>query len=174
MEGDKEEQRQEILELNEKRENIEKEMATIVEVLNGMQGAPGLQDRLTDDEGFPRADVDIMECRKLRNRHACLQTDHSKLMKEIEQRMFALHSIFKAQGCVDEPSEKRPAASLDDDGDQIMEKTGSEPAAEEKEKPKEGEKIPFVWIHDVVSGSPAEQDGLKIGDGIFRFGSVSH
>ena len=28
-------------------------------------------------------------------------------------------------------------------------------------------KIPFVWIHDVAEGSPAEQDGFKIGDAIY-------
>ena len=32
------------------------------------------------------------------------------------------------------------------------------------------EKIPFVWIHDVASGSPAEQDGFEIGDAIYEFG----
>ena len=37
-----------------------------------------------------------------------------------------------------------------------------------------GAKIPFVWIHDVRSGSPADQDGLKIGDAIYRFGTVTH
>ena len=30
--------------------------------------------------------------------------------------------------------------------------------------------IPFIWIHDVASGSPAEQDGFKIGDAIYTFG----
>ena len=35
---------------------------------------------------------------------------------------------------------------------------------------KEVEKIPFVWIHDVAAGSPAEQDGIKIGDAIYQFG----
>ena len=51
-------------------------MAGIIEVLDAMNGNPGLKSPLVDDEGFPRADVDIFECRKLRNRHAILQTDH--------------------------------------------------------------------------------------------------
>ena len=37
-----------------------------------MNGNPGLKNRLIDDEGFPRDDVDIFETRKLRNRNACL------------------------------------------------------------------------------------------------------
>ena len=36
------------------------------------------------------------------------------------------------------------------------------------------EKIPCVWIHDVAPGSPAEQDGFKIGDAIYQFGGVTH
>ena len=51
-----------------------------------MNGKPGLKNRLIDDEGFPRDDVDIFEARKLRNRHACLQTDHKTLMKDLEKR----------------------------------------------------------------------------------------
>ena len=47
-------------------------MIEIVELLENMNGQPGLKGRLIDDEGFPRDDVDIFETRKLRNRHACL------------------------------------------------------------------------------------------------------
>ena len=65
-------QRKVLLELNEKRNKIEKEMIEIVELLENMNGKPGLKNRLIDDEGFPRDDVDIFEARKLRNRHACL------------------------------------------------------------------------------------------------------
>ena len=47
-------------------------MIEIVELLENMNGQPGLKGRLIDDEGFPRDDVDIFETRKLRNIHACL------------------------------------------------------------------------------------------------------
>ena len=79
MEVSKEElenRRQYLLHLNEQRESMEKEMESIIDVLDNMQGTPGLTSPLVDREGFPRADVDLMEARKLRNRHACLQTDH--------------------------------------------------------------------------------------------------
>ena len=69
-------------------------MEEIVEVLENMNGKPGLKNRLVDDEGFPRDDVDIFETRKLRNRHACLQTDYKTLMKEIENRLYGLHKIY--------------------------------------------------------------------------------
>ena len=47
-------------------------MMDIVELLESMNGKPGLKNALVDDQGFPRDDVDIFETRKLRNRHACL------------------------------------------------------------------------------------------------------
>jgi 26S proteasome non-ATPase regulatory subunit 9 len=61
-----------LLKLNDQRSAMEKEMGSIVEVLESMNGAPGLTEPLVDYEGFPRADVDIFEVRKLRNRMACL------------------------------------------------------------------------------------------------------
>lgn len=61
-----------LLELDKKREGMEKEMIMIVDLLENMNGNPGVKGSMIDDEGFPRADVDIFEVRKLRNRHACL------------------------------------------------------------------------------------------------------
>ena len=90
-------QRNELLELNTKREKIEQQMADLVDVLNSMNGAPGLQGALVDNEGFPRADVDLVEARKLRHQHACLQTDHGRLMKEIETKLFGHSSHFGLQ-----------------------------------------------------------------------------
>jgi 26S proteasome regulatory subunit N4 len=61
-----------LLELDKKREGMEKEMIMIVDLLENMNGNPGVKGSMIDEEGFPRADVDIFEVRKLRNRHACL------------------------------------------------------------------------------------------------------
>ena len=80
-------------------------------------------------------------------------------MKELEQKLFSLHSVYQANGCKDEPhlpAQKAQDEEMKVDDPQIIQK--------------EAEKIPFVWIHDVAPGSPAEQDGLKIGDAIYQFG----
>ena len=66
-----------------------------------MNGNPGLRSPLVDREGFPRDDCDIIEVRKLRNRHACLVTDHKNMTKALEQKLYGLHSSFIAQGLVD-------------------------------------------------------------------------
>ena len=88
--------RKELLALEEKRSAIEKELISITEVLEAMNGNPGLKSPLVDREGFPRDDVDIFEVRKLRNRHALLVTDHKNMSKILEQKLYGLHNSFKA------------------------------------------------------------------------------
>ena len=149
-----------LLEFDKKRDTMEKEMVNIVDLLENMNGNPGIKEPLVDDQGFPRGDVDIFEVRKLRNRYACLQTDHKNLMRELEQKLYSLHSVYQANGCKDEPHLPVKKATQDEEMKQ----------EETQIVQKEAEKIPFVWIHDVVSGSPAEQDGIKIGDAIIQFG----
>lgn len=56
---------------------------------------PGVKGSLVDDDGFPLANVDLIEIRKLRNRLACLQTDHMEIMKKIEKGLYDLHSDYK-------------------------------------------------------------------------------
>ena len=87
-------------------------MADIIDVLNNMQGSPGLTDPLIDGEGFPRADVDLMECRKLRHRHACLQTDYKNLMKKLEAQLFGLHQIYKETNPADQQKEEDTAMEI--------------------------------------------------------------
>ena len=67
--------REDLLKLMKEKDDIEKSIMDITEYLNA-PGMPGLQGNLVDAEGFPRADLDLFEVRKMRNRLACLQTDH--------------------------------------------------------------------------------------------------
>jgi hypothetical protein len=49
---------------------------------------------LTDDEGFPRGDIDfgeLMQFRDLKRRNNELNNDHRALMKKIESGLYALH-----------------------------------------------------------------------------------
>eukprot|EP00628_Pelagophyceae_sp_CCMP2097_P038505 CAMPEP_0184256064 /NCGR_PEP_ID=MMETSP0977-20130417/8496_1 /TAXON_ID=483370 /ORGANISM="non described non described, Strain CCMP2097" /LENGTH=94 /DNA_ID=CAMNT_0026561645 /DNA_START=177 /DNA_END=458 /DNA_ORIENTATION=+ len=71
-----------------RRDALEAEAAAIVSeletapVTGGLP--PGIKTSLLDSDGFPRADVDLYRTRELRQRLACVQTDHKALMKEIE------------------------------------------------------------------------------------------
>jgi 26S proteasome non-ATPase regulatory subunit 9 len=93
--------RKELLALEDKRSKIEQELMSITELLDAMNGNPGLKSPLVDREGFPRDDCDIIEVRKLRNRHAILVTDHKNMSKVLEQKLYSLHNSFKSQGLVD-------------------------------------------------------------------------
>lgn len=59
-------------------------------------------------------------------------------MKELEQKLYSLHSDYKERGCVDE--KEAPKSSKEEQKDVLME------VIEEKKQ----ETIPFVWIHDVA------------------------
>ena len=81
-------------------------------------------------------------------------------MKQLEQKLFSLQTAYKEQGLVD-TAPKEPSVKSSEDAE--MEQIPSSLSNANKEQ----EKIPFVWIHDVAPGSPAEQDGFKIGDAIY-------
>jgi len=53
----------------------------------------GIDTPLVDDEGYPRGDVDVHRARSLRNRLACIRTDHKSLMKDIERHLLQLSAL---------------------------------------------------------------------------------
>lgn len=91
--------RNQLRELDNQRNLIEVEAHAIAEELsspleNGEPG-PGINGSLLDSEGFPRADIDIMRVRTLRNRLAHLRTDHKDIMKRIEHLLPQLHEMAR-------------------------------------------------------------------------------
>ena len=63
--------REDLMKLMKQKDDLEKAIVDITEHLTA-PGMPGLKGNLVDAEGFPRADIDLIEIRKLRNRLACL------------------------------------------------------------------------------------------------------
>eukprot|EP01048_Picozoa_sp_COSAG05_P004999 COSAG05_NODE_287_length_12131_cov_3.148022_1_plen_70_part_00 len=61
--------RAELRELSAQRKVIEVEMEALTEVLT-QEGGPGLMGNLVDDEGYPRADIDVHGILIQRNRVA--------------------------------------------------------------------------------------------------------
>ena len=86
-----------------KKDALEAEAESLTEQLSA-SNMGGVSGPLVDREGFPRADVDVHATRLLRNRLACLNTDHRELMGQIEQSMHALHAAAAADGCLPNPS----------------------------------------------------------------------
>ena len=137
-------------ELIRQKDSIEEDIKACFEILR-TQGDVGTDTALVDHEGFPRADIDLVQVRTARNKIACLQNDHKDLMKRIEKGLVEYHAIC---------AEERSASSTEP-----MEHTVLEAPRENLS--------PFAAINLVSSESPAEQAGLKIGDLIIKFGSVT-
>merc|ERR1712050_560084 len=77
--------------LEQERDGLENEIKGLHEYLTA-DGMPGIRGPLVDEEGFPRADLDIYAIRKARNRLACAQTDHQEVMKKIEAALAVIHA----------------------------------------------------------------------------------
>ena len=134
---------QKLIQLGKQQKAIEDEIITLSECLNA-KGMPGLKGKLTDNEGFPRDDIDIPQIMSMRGRVACLQNDLTAVMKQIEQGLHELHQMYSEKGIVDESKPKPKAKQV------IEEETKQHiviaPAPEEA----------FLWISDVLNGSPAQ------------------
>jgi len=83
--------RNELLELNAKRNKIESEIKTYQEVLSS-QGV-GMSDDLVDAEGYPRNDIDVFQIRGARNKILTLTNDARAIMREIETKLHEFHAL---------------------------------------------------------------------------------
>ena len=133
--------REHVMSLMARKESLEAEIKALYEVLASQN--VGMDSALVDEEGYPRADVDVYQVRHARHDIRCKENDLKSLMKEIEAGLHSLHS--QAKETVME-----------------VEKSKTETAV-----------LPFARVMVVVNGSPADTAGVKQGDLVCRFGSVT-
>ncbi|CBZ54281.1 hypothetical protein NCLIV_047130 [Neospora caninum Liverpool] len=145
--------------LVEKQKNMEEEMEALADYLN-QPGMPGLTGRLVDDEGFPRADIDIYAIRGARNRLAVLKTDYKEICSQIEKELFAVH----AQGAVAVP--RTGSARSRDALHAASASTDSSAALETCPF------TPFAKISELHENSPASKAGLRLDDLVLQLGSI--
>ncbi|KAJ3324298.1 26S proteasome non-ATPase regulatory subunit 9 [Boothiomyces sp. JEL0866] len=107
----------------------------------------GMKTPLVDNEGFPRADIDIYAVRTARSQLASilyltigLYNDQEKIMNDIHQALVKVHSAAKTE----------------------------QPLAPQVEKP-----VAFAKVNGVAPDSPANAAGLLRGDLITEFGKVN-
>ncbi|XP_053727462.1 26S proteasome non-ATPase regulatory subunit 9 [Synchiropus splendidus] len=139
---------EEVRNLIKKKDEIEEQIKAYHDVLED-QGV-GLQTPLVDEEGFPRADVNLYQIRNARHNISCLQNDHKAIMVEIEEALHKLHAREKAKRAQDEVEAQAEAMDV-----QVTLPT------------------PFARVDAVTQGSPASGAGLKVGDEVIEFGSVT-
>jgi len=162
--------RRSLMKLDEERRNIELEVAQLNEILNTDIGV-GVHEPLIDSENYPRSDIDVHLARISRHRVACLQTDHSQIMAQIQHKLHQLHSLTRDRSAL--------SGSEDDTilGDSEISEDGqvNENSAESDPKPfiPPPPPEPFLRVEQVIEGSPAYKGGLRNHDLILRFGSVT-
>ncbi|KAI1435369.1 hypothetical protein GGR50DRAFT_657263 [Xylaria sp. CBS 124048] len=140
-------------ELQRKKDNIEAELKALGGVLDS-QGV-NMETPLMTPDGFPRADIDVAQIRTTRSRIIYLKNDYKDLMNAIEK---LLHEHFASLRDTDDVASTTPTSGATMMGDTLPETL----------------EIPFARVNSVVTNSPAESAGLKVGDEIRNFGYVNH
>ncbi|KAJ9221373.1 hypothetical protein DTO021C3_3596 [Paecilomyces variotii] len=150
-----------MMELMAEKERLEAELSALSSVLTSH--GVNMNTGLTTFDGYPRDDIDIAQIRTTRARIIHLRNDHKDVMNRLEK---GLHEHFAnlqqaqaqaAAGATDAPSSASQVAPADT--------TSTSPAGIVE--------TPFAKVNSVVSGSPAEQAGLKAGDTIRNFGGAN-
>lgn len=140
----------------------------------GPNGAPpaGIRTPLVDEEGFPRADIDVYNVRHKRHQLALLRTDHSAIMKQIEGLLYEHHAstaVPKPTSTAFIPAEPKNGDASAGSG------AGSQPTRPSAPVPvpvSTGPADAFAVIDQVAAGSPAWEGGLRVGDKVVRFGEA--
>ncbi|KAM7018420.1 26S proteasome non-ATPase regulatory subunit 9 isoform 2-T2 [Tautogolabrus adspersus] len=133
--------------LVKKKDDIEEQIKAYYDVL---EDGVGVEGPLVDEEGFPRADVNLYQIRAARHDISCLQNDHKAIMVEIEDALHKLHAREKA---------KREQDEAEAQGEAMEHQVTLPP--------------PFARVDAVTQGSPACGAGLRVGDEVIEFGSVN-
>lgn len=146
----------------QERHRLEEEMESIASFLTS-EGMPGLRGSLVDEEGFPRADIDVHAVREARHRLACLHTDYREAQRRLEQLLLRAHAETAKSQTEDQEfmSARRPEAS-----EAYARQNDAPPPLHEDEGPA------FAVVDVVQPDSPSSAAGLACGDRVLRLGSL--
>ncbi|WWC62072.1 uncharacterized protein I303_104662 [Kwoniella dejecticola CBS 10117] len=153
--------------LMQRKDDIEKEIEDLKDVLNS-HGAT-LQTQLVDNEGYPRGDIDIYAIRHARSSLVRLQNDRqtvSDLLATALQNAFSIPSNSSSDSDSSNilPNGNSSSTASSTDPNQI---NGVSTTPEWPEKP-------IARVNTVAASSPASQAGLQTNDMIYDFAGVTH
>ena len=138
------------------REALELEADAIASELNspGPNGElpAGIKSPLVDDEGFPRADIDLFNVRNKRQRLAIINTDYKSLMSEIE---ISLQEVLRSDTTTTVGSSSSTAG---------VNTSSTAPVTVYSKA--------IAIIDEILDGSPAHTAGMMDGDELLKFGST--
>uniref|UniRef100_A0A1A9WVH5 Nas2 N-terminal domain-containing protein n=1 Tax=Glossina brevipalpis TaxID=37001 RepID=A0A1A9WVH5_9MUSC len=155
--------KEKLMQLMANKDKLEAKINGFGQILNANIGMHG---PLVDSEGYPRNDIDVHQVRQARQQIICLQNDHKTLMKEIEKLLHQLHTGSKNS---DERHQQQQQQQQQDTNNESNDDTQEDHETSISE-------IDFkiiAKVNHVSAGSPAEKAGLRIGDHIARFGTIT-
>ncbi len=100
----------------------------------------------------------------MRGRIACLNTDLSTSMKQIETLLVELHSLNRVSGDASTTQSKEEAKAAQAPSSNANQSQSQ--SAQDQNQASE----PCLWITDVQDGSPSADAGLLLADAILSFG----
>lgn len=124
---------------------IEEEISELHKILEE-QGNVGMTGSLIDNEGYPRADIDLYKVKSTRQQINRLQNDFKHLMEQMEEELVKIHSNKEGNVQV-----------------QLTSTNMRNNSQSEKHKP-------FLKVTQVDFGSPSYEAGFKLSDKIVQFG----
>ncbi|XP_026192028.1 26S proteasome non-ATPase regulatory subunit 9 [Cyclospora cayetanensis] len=146
----------------QQRQMLEERMEAIASFLTS-EGMPGLKGPLVDEEGFPRADIDVHAVRSARNQLACLQTDYREVQRKLEEILLRVHAE-SAKAQIDQQDLRAP-----------KQPDTTEVAGEQDEVPPppiEDEGPAFAVVDVLQPGGPSGIAGIAAGDRVLRLGTL--
>lgn len=126
---------------------------------NGERPA-GIKDSLVDEEGFPRADIDVYNVRHKRHRLAEINYDHKALMKRIEDLSQQIWMLIP-----DNPESRSTVSSRrsEEDAAAAIEELAEDPV----------QLLPIATLDEVLADSPAIAAGVRNSDVLVKFGHIT-
>ncbi|KAI4153376.1 MAG: hypothetical protein LQ340_002350 [Diploschistes diacapsis] len=149
-----------VLDLIKEKDEVEAELTALGGVLESH--GVNMDTSLITHDGFPRDDLDIAQIRTTRVRIIRLRNDYKSLMSRIETGLHEHFAKSKEHEIPLEPLQSTPATR----GSERDTGAASRQADEEAG-------AAFAKVNSVVTGSPADQAGLKAGDEVRLFGDVN-
>ena len=143
---------QEVMLLKDRIESQLKEFASYL----SSQGVD-MQTPLVSRDGYPRADIDVLQVRLARRNINMLRNDLRKVMERMQE---LLVTYFKTPG----------STTTDSSGPNANSKATTRGPAEVGSSEYE---VPFAVLREVVSGGPAARAGVKDGDKLLVIGAVN-
>ena len=169
--------------LLDEKDALERQIVDISEAL-AAENLGGVSGPLIDAEGFPRADIDVHLTRTLRHQLACLNTDHQRLMAQVEAGMVA--HFAATQGQAPAAAGAAAARSSAPVPDALNLPPTPVPAPTPAIAPSQTSAalpttfanghdtlVPFAEIDEVAEGGPASSAGIQRGDKLLSFGGVT-